>query len=93
MIKLKLINDFNRVSFQIGWWNSLGVLFYAGAFLAHLGLATRLPTSLSTEFVPGFVAPIGRISSLAPSEPIRFEYSESLYRGVDLLLQVLDFLL
>ena len=65
-----------------------------GALLAHPGLAARLPASLPTELVPGFVVPVGRSSSLAPSEPIRFVYSGSLdrVRGVDLLLQALDFL-
>jgi glycosyltransferase involved in cell wall biosynthesis len=61
------------------------------ALLAHPAMGKRLPPSLPTEVVPGFIAqPLQHITR-HPADEIRFLYSGSLdrTRGVDLLLEAL----
>jgi glycosyltransferase involved in cell wall biosynthesis len=64
-----------------------------GAMLAHPALGKRLPASLPTELVPGFVL---RRPKAIPSPPgtVRFVYSGHLdhIRGVDMLLEALPHL-
>lgn len=63
-----------------------------GALLAHPGLAGRLPTSLPTTLIPGFV--VTRNHSAKLSMPVRFLYSGSLDRprGLDMLLRAIELL-
>jgi len=63
-----------------------------GALLAHPGLAARLPASLPTALIPGFVVPGNHSAKL--SLPVRFLYSGSLDRprGLDMLLRAIELL-
>jgi glycosyltransferase involved in cell wall biosynthesis len=82
-----------------GWMRILSGLaeflarpFLQGALLAHPSLSGRLPTSLPTVLIPGFVVPRNRSAKL--SMPVRFLYSGSLDRprGLDMLLRAIELL-
>jgi len=62
--------------------------------LAHPALGKRLPATMPTELVPGFVPGEIPMKQGAPGPEVRFLYSGTLDhpRGVDLLLEALQFL-
>ena len=72
----------------------LGKRLIAAALLTHPSLGSRLPKSVKTVLVPGFVSGLGQPKPFSPSDPINFLYSGSLdrTRGVDLLLETLPLL-
>jgi glycosyltransferase involved in cell wall biosynthesis len=72
----------------------LGRRLLSAALLAHPALGRRLASSIPTALVPGFVLPGHAHSPWRSGEPVRFVYSGSLdrTRGVDLLLESLDYL-
>lgn len=67
----------------------------SGAFVAHPALSSRLPESIPSVLVPGFVVPLTRCSPCpTPDAGVRFLYSGSLDepRGIDLILDALPML-
>jgi glycosyltransferase involved in cell wall biosynthesis len=80
------------------WWRVLNGLaerggrpLLRGAILAHPGLGKRLPATLPTELVPGFVLRRPKAVPVPPAA-VHFVYSGHLdqVRGVDLLLDALS---
>src|SRR5882724_1872661 len=72
----------------------LGRRLLSAAVLANSDMGRRLPGSIPTALVPGFIVPVHTHAPWRPGEPVRFVYSGSLdrTRGVDLLLESLDYL-
>jgi glycosyltransferase involved in cell wall biosynthesis len=62
------------------------------ALLAHPAMGKRLPSTVPTEVVPGFIPQPLQIVTRSPGPVVRFLYSGSLdrTRGVDLLLEALS---
>jgi glycosyltransferase involved in cell wall biosynthesis len=78
-----------------GLAEALGRPLLRGAFLAHPGLGKRLPDSLPTEVIPGFIPQkLPGITREPGPDGVRFLYSGALdrARGVDLLLEALPHL-
>jgi glycosyltransferase involved in cell wall biosynthesis len=78
-----------------GWAEALGRPLLRGAFLANPALGKRLPDSLPTEVIPGFVPQnLPGITREPGPAGVRFLYSGALdrTRGVDLLLEALPHL-
>jgi glycosyltransferase involved in cell wall biosynthesis len=83
------------------WWRILsGLAEWAGrpliraALLANPAMSGRLPETVRTEVIPGFIPQTLPSVTRQPTEEVRFLYSGSLdrTRGVDLLLEALEHL-
>lgn len=77
------------------WAERAGRPLIRAALLAHPALGNRLPASVPTELIPGFIPQqFGGITRNPGSGEVRFLYSGSLNatRGVDLLLEALEYL-
>ena len=82
----------DRVLTGVAEW--VGRRLLNGAIVAHPGLAARLPASIPSEVVPGFVTDEFPRHTPKPHGELRFLFSGTLdsARGVDLLLNAIPFL-